>query len=46
MYGDPSVKVRSAISWFFGKICEHYADVMTQNDETSKIFIRILIQSL
>lgn len=29
MYQDPSIRVRGAISWLFGKICEHYADIMT-----------------
>lgn len=46
MYGDPSIRVRSAISWFFGKVCEHYADVMTQNAEMTRVFVATLISSL
>lgn len=46
MYQDPSIRVRSAISWFFGKVCEHYADIMTQSEEVTKVFVLTLIQSL
>lgn len=46
MYSDPSVRVRSAISWLFGKICEHYADIITSNNDITRVFIGTLINSL
>lgn len=46
MYNDQSIKVRSAISWFFFKICENYADLITQTDESTKNFILVLLLKL
>jgi hypothetical protein len=46
MYSDPSVRVRAAISWLFGKICEHYADIITSNPEVTRIFVGTLMNSL
>ena len=46
MYSDPSVKVRTAISWFFSKICEHFGDIMTSTEEITKVFIGILLASI
>jgi len=39
MYGDPSIKVREAISWVMSKVCEHHADVVTQTPEITSLFI-------
>jgi len=39
MYTDQSTKVRCAISWFFSKVCEHYADIITQTEQVTSVFV-------
>ena len=46
MYNDNSVRVRQAISWFFYKIAENYADIMTQSEESTQTFVQVVLKAL
>lgn len=46
MFKDQSMKVREACSWVFCKICEHHADVLSNNAELMPYFVAQLCESL
>lgn len=45
MFNEPSSKVREAITWVMSRICEHHADVLT-NQNTIQHFIMATLNAL
>mmetsp|Transcript_8492 Transcript_8492/g.14282 ORF Transcript_8492/g.14282 Transcript_8492/m.14282 type:complete len:107 (+) Transcript_8492:1058-1378(+) len=45
MFNDPNGKVREAISWVMSRICEHHAEVLT-NEQIISQFLRCVLQGL
>ena len=46
MFKDPSIRVRTAITWFFGKVCEHFSEIVTSNPEVTRVFVATLIEAI
>lgn len=45
MYQEPHSKVREAVSWLMGRICEHHSGVVS-NQQTAEAFIPRLIEGI
>lgn len=46
MFTDSSLKVRESLTWVIGKICEHHADILINNNEFTGLFVNQLCNSL